>query len=169
VRREAFEAAGGLEAIRAEVVDDVAMGRRLKALRGRFRLVLAVGEIRVRMYRGFRAAFAGFTKNLYSAFGRRLTFGIPSFLVDLAVHTLPAALFGLSWVLPALEPLRMPAGFAVCAGVVCNAATALWTGQPLWIALAFPLRSVLWFAMFLRSAWVYHTRGILWRGRSYKG
>lgn len=169
VRREAFEAAGGLAAIKAEVVDDVAMGRRLKALRGRFRFVLAMGELRVRMYPSFAAAFAGFTKNLYSAFGRRLWFGGPSFLVDLAVHTLPAAVLALSPLLPGLAPLRLPAAWAVGAGVFCNGATALWTGQPPWVAFAFPLRTVVWFSMFLRSAWIYHTRGVVWRGRTFKG
>jgi len=169
VRRDALEASGGLERLKAEVVDDVAMGRQLKRLRGRFRLALAFGGVRVRMYPTFAGTFSGFTKNLYSAFGRHLWFGVPSYLADLAVHTLPLALLGLSGFAPALGPLRLPAAFAVCAGVICNAGTALWTGQPLWIALTFPLRTVLWFAMFLRSAWVFHTRGIVWRGRTFKG
>jgi len=169
VRRDALEASGGLEALRAEVVDDVAMGRQLKRYRGRFRLALASGELRVRMYPSFAAAFRGFTKNLYSAFGRRLWFGIPSFVADLAVHTLPAALVSLSWALPALEPLRPLAAFSVAAGAACNGAVALWAGQPLWVALAFPLRTPLWFVMFLKSAWVYHRRGIVWRGRVFRG
>lgn len=168
VNRAAFEAAGGMEALREEVIDDVAMGRMMKAYRGRYRLVVCPDALRVRMYRGFGASFEGFTKNLYSAFGRRLWIGALSFCGDLAVHLLPVTVLGLSFILPALAPLRLPATLAVGAGVLCNGLAALWTGAAWWMALAFPVRSILWTVMFFRSAWVYHTRGVVWRGRAFR-
>lgn len=168
VTREALEGIGGIAALREEVVDDVAMGQRIKAWRGRYRLVVAPGAVRVRMYRGFVDAFQGFTKNIYSAFGRRFWLGAVSFGVDLLVHTFPAIVLGLSFAIPALQPLRLPAELAVGGGFLCNAAAAIWTGPPIWIAVAFPLRSLVWTAIFLRSAWIYHTRGIVWRGRAFR-
>ncbi len=66
VSRAAYDALGGHEALRAEILEDVAFARRLKR-DGRFRLVLAEGTrlVRVRMYRSLREIWDGFTKNMY--------------------------------------------------------------------------------------------------------
>jgi cellulose synthase/poly-beta-1,6-N-acetylglucosamine synthase-like glycosyltransferase len=167
VRRDAFEAAGGIDRIKAEVIDDVAMGKMMKRYRGRFRFVTAFDSIRVRMYEGLRGCVEGFTKNYYHFFGRNPLWAAFWQGGDLLVHTLPAALLLASLPFPALAPLRWPAGLAVAAGLICNAATCLWSRHPLWAALAFPLRPLLWSWILLRSAWRYYRRGLVWRGRTY--
>ncbi len=167
VRRDAFEAAGGIDRIRAEVIDDVAMGRMMKRYRGRFRFVTAFDSIRVRMYRGLGGCMEGFTKNYYHFFGRNPLWAAFWQGGDLLVHTLPAALLLASLPVPALAPLRWPAALAVAAGLICNAATCLWSRHPLWAALAFPLRPMLWSWILLRSAWRYYRHGLVWRGRAY--
>jgi hypothetical protein len=66
VSRAAYDALGGHDALREEIVEDIAFARRLK-LDGRFRLVVAEGtqHVRVRMYRSLREIWDGFTKNMY--------------------------------------------------------------------------------------------------------
>jgi chlorobactene glucosyltransferase len=66
VSRTAYDALGGHEALRDQIIEDVAFARRLKR-DGRFRLVLAEGtrHVRVRMYRSLREIWDGFTKNMY--------------------------------------------------------------------------------------------------------
>lgn len=169
VRREALEAIGGLEVIRGEVVDDVALGRAMKALRGRFRLVVAFEEIRVRMYPSFFAAVEGFTKNLYSAFRQNPLLSALGFSADWAVHVAPPLGLTLALVWPGAAHLLLPTALAVGAGLLCNGMMCLWAGQPLWVAALYPARTAIWTWIVLRSFWRYQTRGIVWRGRTYKG
>jgi chlorobactene glucosyltransferase len=66
VSRAAYDALGGHDALRADIVEDLEFARRLKR-DGRFRLLVAEGTtlVRVRMYRSFREIWDGFTKNMY--------------------------------------------------------------------------------------------------------
>ena len=74
VRRAAYQAVGGHSSVAGEVLEDVALARRLK--RGGHRIWFASGRgvVRVRMYRSFRAIWEGWRKNLYPLLGggRRL-------------------------------------------------------------------------------------------------
>jgi chlorobactene glucosyltransferase len=71
-RREAYQAVGGHEAVRANPVDDIALAQRIKAQGFCLRLVDATGEVRCRMYRGWREILEGFSKNLFAVFQFRL-------------------------------------------------------------------------------------------------
>lgn len=70
VRRTAYDAVGGYEAIRTEVVDDFALARRITTQGYRWRLVDGTNRITCRMYRSFEEVLRGFGKNLYALFGR---------------------------------------------------------------------------------------------------
>jgi len=167
VRRGALQNSGGIEALRGEVVDDVAMGRRIKATGGRFRFVTAFPDVRVRMYDGLASAVEGFTKNYFAFFGFNPLLG--AFLEggNLAVHTLPAALLLLAPFLPLPPVIPALAASAFGAGLVLNSALCLWSGKPLWIAPLYPLRPLLWALILFRSARRYYRKGIVWRGRKY--
>ncbi|HWF38745.1 MAG TPA: glycosyltransferase family 2 protein [Candidatus Acidoferrales bacterium] len=69
VRREAYEALGGHAAIAGEILEDVALARRIK--QGGFRIFFGCGAgiVQARMYRSFGAMWEGWTKNLYPLFG----------------------------------------------------------------------------------------------------
>ncbi|MBO9371680.1 MAG: glycosyltransferase [Chloroflexi bacterium] len=71
-RREAYRAVGGHEAVRQSPIDDIMLGRRVKAKGLRWRVVDAGDYVSCRMYSGFRAAVEGFTKNLFAVFDFRL-------------------------------------------------------------------------------------------------
>jgi chlorobactene glucosyltransferase len=167
VRREAFEAAGGIGKIRSEVVDDVAMGRMMKALRGRFRVVFAYGDIRVRMYEGFRAAVEGFTKNYYAAFGFRPWFAVPAVGLYVVLHVLPPLALAASLLVPGFRGLLLPAALACGAEAVLNAWGCAWSGQGFWVGLLAPVRALIWGYILVRSMARYYRRGVVWRGRTY--
>lgn len=168
VRRGAFEAAGGIGAIRSEVVDDVAMGRMMKAHRGRFRVVFAYGDVRVRMYEGFCAAVEGFTKNLYAAFGFRPLFASLSMGLYMILHVLPPAALVASVLIPGARPLLLPAALACGAEAVLNLWACAWSGQGWWIGLMAPVRAAIWAHIMARSMARYYRRGVVWRGRTYR-
>jgi glycosyl transferase family 21 len=67
LRREAWEASGGFEAVRAAPIDDVAMAARLRGHGFRTGFLRAPG-LRIRMYRGFREAAHGWRRNLGALF-----------------------------------------------------------------------------------------------------
>ena len=167
VRRDAFDAAGGMERIRSEVVDDVAMGRMMKALRGRFRVVFSHGEIRVRMYQGFRACIEGFTKNCFAAFGFRWWYALPSMLAYVILHLAPPLALATALLAPGLRELLLPAAFATAAEVLLNLWACWWSRQALWVALLAPLRALVWFYILCRSMGRYYRKGVVWRGRTY--
>ena len=168
VKREAFDTAGGIESIRAEVVDDVAMGRMMKALRGRFRVVFAYGEIGVRMYEGFAAAVEGFTKNYFAAFGYRWWFAVPAVGLYVILHVLPPLALAASLLLPDSGSALLPAALACAAEVVLNMWACAWSGQGWWVGLLAPVRACVWAYILVRSMARYHRRGVVWRGRTYK-
>lgn len=70
--RSAYEAIGGYEAIRAQPVDDVLLGRRLMQAGYRWQLMDGTCHITCRMYQNFSSALAGFTKNLFAFFDYHL-------------------------------------------------------------------------------------------------
>jgi cellulose synthase/poly-beta-1,6-N-acetylglucosamine synthase-like glycosyltransferase len=71
LRREAWEACGGFEAIRNEASDDVAIAALLRRHGYRTGFFRAPDLLSVRMYQGFREATRGWRRNLGSLMGRR--------------------------------------------------------------------------------------------------
>jgi glycosyltransferase involved in cell wall biosynthesis len=69
VLREVYEKLGGHSAIRGEILEDVALARRVKHAGSRIYFAAPLGTIRTRMYRSFDAMWDGWTKNLYPLVG----------------------------------------------------------------------------------------------------
>jgi len=125
----AYRRAGGHAAVRAEVLEDIALVRRLKAAGGRGGVADGTGLARCRMYAGWPELRDGYGKSLWAAFGSPA--GAAGVL----------GVLGLLYVLPpaaALAGSRVGlAGYA--AGVVGRVLTARRTGgQAIPDALAHP-------------------------------
>lgn len=69
VRRDAYRAVGGHSAVHGEVLEDVALARKLKASGARIWFGYSDGAVRVRMYRSFSAMWEGWKKNLFVLMG----------------------------------------------------------------------------------------------------
>lgn len=69
ILRDVYKALGGHGAIAGEVLEDVALARRVKAAGYGIYFTAPIGIVRTRMYRTFRAMWQGWTKNLYPLFG----------------------------------------------------------------------------------------------------
>lgn len=72
IRRDAYAAVGGHEAVRNKVLEDVWLARRVKHADYRIYFGSGQGIVRTRMYATFRAMWEGWTKNLYSLMGGTL-------------------------------------------------------------------------------------------------
>jgi len=69
VRRDVYESVGGHAAVHEEVLEDVALARRIKAGGSRIWFGYSDGAVRVRMYRSFAAMWEGWKKNLFVLMG----------------------------------------------------------------------------------------------------
>jgi chlorobactene glucosyltransferase len=69
IRRDAYEAVGGHASIAGEVLEDVALAKRVKRAGYRIWFGSGKGIVRVRMYGSFGAMWQGWKKNLYKLMG----------------------------------------------------------------------------------------------------
>ncbi|MGC8875771.1 glycosyltransferase [Thermus sp.] len=141
-RKEAYLASGGHGAVKGEVLEDVALARRVEA----YGLFLGGGLFRVRMYRGYGEAVAGFAKNFLEVHLKNPALLLGSAFYHLALYTLPWA-FG-RWELGLMGLLER-----------------LWVqwalGEPLWPGLLAPLAPLLLLPVYLRAL----LPGKRWKGR----
>jgi glycosyltransferase involved in cell wall biosynthesis len=100
IREDVYDEIGGHESVAGEVLEDVALAKRVKAARYRIWFGSGLGVVRVRMYRSFDEMWEGWKKNLYllvggtpGAVARELALVVPWITVALLVLGLkvPAA------------------------------------------------------------------------------
>lgn len=170
VRRRAYEAVGGHETIRASVVDDVRLAMEVKRAGYRALAVLADRLVSVRMYRGFREVWDGFTKNTAYVLSGIGGLVVASWLLAwTALSILPPAV-----VLAALAgaPVR-PADVRLAADawafmVLARVGLAAALRKPYWPALTQPLMAGVWAALLVRSIYRrFIRRSLVWRGREF--
>lgn len=157
-RREAYEAIGTHSAVRMNIVEDVALARRVKEQKMRLVVASGVGSVDCAMYDGLPEIVEGFSKNFFAAFNFRLLAFIPVLLLLALLFVLPfvmllvdiapivIGLVALNFSLRGMLALRFRHGVASVFlhpfGVV--------------IALAIGLNAIRLY---------YHRKGVFWKGR----
>lgn len=160
-RKDAYRAIGGHEAIKAEIVEDIVLARRIKHHGKRLILADGTGSVSCRMYRSFGEIWHGFSKNLYPAFGGK---PLP-FVFSMGLVTL---LFLAPWGLLAVSEARTGAFLAVLLALGMRLALAWRLRQSPWAILGHPVAIGFLLALGLRSFWVARSgRTVPWKGRSY--
>lgn len=88
-RREAYEAVGGHEAVRSNILEDVGLARAVKG--AGYKTILADGgpSVHTRMYNGAGEVWRGYSKNAYAFFGYKPWFLVLGVIVLLALYVLP--------------------------------------------------------------------------------
>lgn len=172
VRRAAYEAVGGHAALRDSVIDDVRLAYRVKAAGFRIAAARAEDRVAVRMYRGFREVWDGFTKNAAYLFQGAV--GVLLFLLmagTLVLALLPAAALLLSaagaMALPPADVALASAALALVLAARLILAAAL--AQPLWPSATHPIMTAVWSGILARS--LFHRfvlRRLTWRGRRFE-
>jgi hypothetical protein len=154
--RAAYDGCGGHAAVHGEVLEDVALGRRIKASGARLLVCVAPSLLAVRMYGSAAEMRAGFRKNLYPLLGgRRLSFAAALVLLSLA------------WLYPVLGALR---GTGAAMVPLALLAALRITGTLLfrhgWRTVLLHPVGVLAAAALAVESWRAHGRGaVTWRGR----
>ena len=170
VRRSAYEAIGGHAALKDSVIDDVKLALLLKRAGYRTRAVRAEDRIGVRMYRGFREVWTGFSKNAAYLFSGGIGILLFAFLAaTLLLSVLPAVVL-LGAAAGACVPAPDVRLAALCFGllVATRLALALAIGEPLWPAFTHPILAVVWTGIIGHSLYLrVIRRRLTWRGREF--
>ncbi|HEY3768196.1 MAG TPA: glycosyltransferase [Candidatus Angelobacter sp.] len=162
IRPAALAQAGGIAAIRSEVIDDCALALRVKRSGGRLWLGASATTRSTRPYGSFseigrmisRSAFNQLHHSalllIASMVGMAITYLLPPALVLFSHRPLPAVLGATAWLLMTLSYVPV---------------LRLYRLNFLW-ALALPLAAVFYVGATFHSAWKYWTgRGGEWKGR----
>ena len=167
IRHEAYDQAGGYEAIRMEAVDDVALGRNVKAYGLRWRMINGGNRIRCRMYRGFRETYRGFTKNLFAGFRYKiLKFTLVWLWLGVAfLEPLVVFLIGLATGFSSLYIVLAAMGILVSA-MIWGASNRCF-GFPFYLTFLYPVNMILVLAIAAGSLFFALTGRADWKGRTF--
>jgi chlorobactene glucosyltransferase len=166
-RREAYLQIGGHAAIRHSITDDFALTRLAKSKGLRWEFLNLSARVHCRMYRNFRQAFNGLSKNLFAVFD----YNLPIFLfvwVWLAIAFIQPMFCLILIVLGITIPGFLPALAlaAVFLSLIIWLTTCLSLRLPPYLALVYPLIIALAGTIAVRSAFYYYSRrSIDWKGR----
>ncbi|MCP9792501.1 glycosyltransferase [Vulcanococcus limneticus Candia 3F8] len=174
-RRSAYMAIGGHRALAAEVVEDLALARRIKAAGHRLEYLLGLDALELRMYADFAALWEGWTKNWLLGLDGSVAKALGAAAVVLLLFSgpwllTPAAAIAAA-LLPAQRLLLLAALALALAGIGLQLALRLWTRWQFQVPLT------LWWLMGVGglvvaaigpvSVWrTLSGRGWTWKGRS---
>jgi len=166
IRREAHRDVGGQAAMAGEILEDVALARRVKRASHHLYFASGNGIVRTRMYHSFSAMWQGWSKNLYPLIGSSKA-AVLGQLIDLVM------IAGMLLVLAhdTLDPLDwMILGAATCFPLVRLFEYIRFLHRNLlpvrYVQYYVPGTCLYWAALI--ASWWKNTRGnVAWKGRTY--
>jgi hypothetical protein len=171
ILRDVYQEVGGHAGIAAEILEDVALARRVKRAGYQIYFTAPIGIIRTRMYCSFRALWEGWTKNLYPLMG-----GTPKQMLSELVEVFPAVEMILLFLLWALLLRTYSPQFWLPATLLLLAISrrGVRFGEQLYRNL-YPVSYIKYYVpgmclytAALIASWWKNTRGsVTWKGRSY--
>lgn len=171
VLREIYQKSGGHAAIPGEVLEDVALARRIKQAGYSIYFIAPMGVVRTRMYRSFPAMWQGWTKNLYPLVGGNFL----ALWVELS-EILPWLESGLLIFVWAVMLRTLPQAFPLVAMflLLVLLARSLRYGVELhknlypFSFIRYYVPGIVLYTAALIASWWKNTRGtVAWKGRSY--
>ncbi len=140
--RNGYFSIGGHAAVRGEVLEDVALGRKVKS----YKLFLGVDIAKTRMYRGYREAVMGFAKNILPIHGNSVPILLSAAFYHVQIYTLP-------WVLGDWEIGIL--------GILERLLVHMVHKSALWVALLTPLAPLIFLPVYFLGL----LPGKKWKGR----
>jgi glycosyltransferase involved in cell wall biosynthesis len=162
---EAYGVVRGHRSVAHEVLEDVALARRVK--RAGFGLFFRSGRgiVRTRMYRNFTGMWEGWTKNLYPLFGR----GFIRYIAEMPELLMLVGLIFVSWEsVNALDWLGVFLAVIVIGIRVGTYAAYLRRNLLPTTYIQYYVPGVCLFTAAMIDSWLRHVSGsVLWKGRTY--
>jgi glycosyltransferase involved in cell wall biosynthesis len=169
--REVYEKLGGHAAIAGQILEDVALARRVKGAGYGIYFTAPFGTVRTRMYRSFGAMWQGWTKNLYPLMGGKPT----SVLVEIGdvFPWIECLLIALVWTESARQHVA-PVWFLPTLAAFLLVAREFRYGVELYRNLypvayiQYYIPGLLLYCTALVASWWKNAHGVIhWKGRAY--
>lgn len=162
IQRATYDAVGGHESVAGEVLEDVALARRVKQDSWGLWFGSGVGYVSVRMYRSFRQMWGGWRKNLYQLMGGEPNRVFYEFEAAVPWMTILVLLAGLKF------PLAMFVGVVLLLFRQISYGLELARNQFPFKFIIYYLPAVFLYAGVLVASWRSYARGkVAWKGREY--
>lgn len=167
IHRDTYRAAGGHEAIKGDLLDDMQLARAVKKAGHPVTLADVHHHTRTRMYQNAAEVWNGYKKNMYEGLGRSgfLLAGILFMYAALYLLPLISFLFGMfTW---DVETLVLGAVGTIL-GMLVKRAADVTGSHPFWLALLHPVSMICVIAIGI-SSWLGAVtgKGYVWKGRHY--
>jgi len=175
-RRRSYEAIGGHAALAAEVVEDLALARRIKAAGHRLRYLLGIDAVDLRMYADFAALWEGWSKNWLLGLDGSVPRALAAAALVVLLFTAPWLLAPAALIALLLHPPLLPLASLAWTLALALLAIALQLVLRLWSRVQFQLPLRHWWLMGVggliigaigpTSVWrTLSGRGWTWKGR----
>lgn len=173
IRRDAYFAVGGHQAVRGEICEDKALATGVKRSGRRYRMLAAEELARTRMYTDFRSLWEGFGKNATEILGDSPTTvaaAAAALVAGWSALLLPVLTGSIAWHAPSAAAwigftLALLGSLAI-AGIEVGAARHF--RIPWAYGLIFPLAYTAVAALAWHSAWLRRGGRVTWKGRTYR-
>jgi len=175
IRKEAYLAIGGHDAVKHQIIEDMNLAKLLKQNDFKIHTRFTQDLITTRMYEGFADMWEGLTKNAYAGMEYRPERFWVGLLVGLLFNVMPPfyLLWSIWWIAHSVNAYSI---IALIAGAIMNlcmiaihARTVRFMRLPLWHSLLMPVSAAMYLLISISSAFQHYYRGgNAWKGRRYE-
>jgi chlorobactene glucosyltransferase len=165
-RRDAYMSVGGHAGVRQNVVDDIAIGRKVIGMGFAYSLLDGNGQVSCRMYRNFHQTWTGLTKSTFASFNFDPFLLIFMQLIVLLLFVEPLIVFIMGIVQPLPFDITAMAGLGVSLSLLLFGISHRRFQFPLYLVFLYPL-SVIFMVVIAIASMVLTMQGkAKWKGRS---
>lgn len=165
-RREAYAAVGGYEGVRQNVVDDIAIGRKVVGMRLPYSLLDGNGQVSCRMYRNFHQTWTGLTKSTFASFNSDPFFLVFMLLIVLLFFVEPLIVFMMGLVQPFPFYITAMAGLGVSLSLLLFGISHHRFQFPLYLVFLYPVSSIFMVVIAIASMVLTMQGKAKWKDRS---
>lgn len=166
-KKTAYLASGGYAAVRQNIVDDIAIGRRIHAMGLRYRLLDGNGQVTCRMYKDFEQVWKGLTKSTFATFNFDPFFLVLMYIIVLLVFVCPFIILGIALAQPVIPwEIAAMSIWAVLLTLLLWAISNHRFKFPLYLILIYPLSAIFMTVIAIASMVLTMQGKALWKGRA---
>ncbi|MGI8383450.1 glycosyltransferase [Robertmurraya sp. P23] len=165
VRKEAYEKLGTHEVIKMRPDDDLMLGKKMKEVGFRHRMVTALTLLEVEWYSTVKEALIGLEKNTFAGLHYRISMVLFAIFGVFVSQVLPfLTLFSFDRTL-----ITLSVGNILLLGMIYSMIIKRMTRYSPWMFLLFPFTALLFIYSIIRASFLTFIRGgIIWRGTKYR-
>lgn len=167
IHKDSYKRCGGHEAIRSNIVDDMALARAVKKAGDQVTLADITDEAEMRMYHNASEVWKGYRKNIYAGLGRSPLILLAVLSMYMLLYVFPLGAF-ISFSVTGQAEEAAWALSASLLGIAIKRVSDASAKQSVWLCLLISVSILCLVAIAISSWWGSRTgQGYEWKGRRY--